>query len=189
MCVRACARPGCLWGGPDDERNLFNVAFRHLMGTRRASLRVIRALIERAEAEAEPQWMVLSWGVQLVGVHAWGGLVLGSCAGGCCLRLLRQRDERLRVKEEIEADMKLLCAQLLDVVTKKILVGADADSYKKVRMGVRLLAHATPLDSWCVTQTENLVYFLKLAGDYHRYLTDVETGDVRAAQVCVADYQ
>ena len=36
------------------------------------------------------------------------------------------------MKERIEAELRAHCASMLDLVTKKLLVGAEADSLKKV---------------------------------------------------------
>ena len=88
----------------------------------------------------------------------------------CFLRRVRvccQNDERRSLRQHIQGELRAVCASLLDIVTKKLLVGAEADSLKK---------------------TEGLVFFLKMAGDYHRYMTELEVGEERTAQVQVVQH-
>lgn len=74
------------------------------------------------------------------------------------LRLrLRQHRERVALKERIEAELRAHCASMLDLVTKKLLVGAEADSLKKVACAVAWLGEHQPAARACMAHSPRTV--------------------------------
>lgn len=99
-----------------DERNYLSVAFKNVIGARRASWRHLQGELQSPENETEAGEMVLE-------VY----------------------------KRQIENELETISKNVLDLLEKRLIVGAKKS------------ADENP---------EELVFYLKMAGDYYRYLTE-----------------
>jgi len=115
-----------------DERNLFSVAYKNVIGARRAAWRIISSIeakeVERNENEAK--------------VH-----------------------KVKEYREKIEAELTNICNDVLNVLDNHLIPSA--------------------------TSSESKVFYLKMKGDYLRYMAEFSTGDVRkdAANKALAAYK
>jgi len=115
-----------------DERNLFSVAYKNVIGARRAAWRIISSIeakeVERNENEAK--------------VH-----------------------KVKEYREKIEAELTNICNDVLNVLDQHLIPSA--------------------------TSSESKVFYLKMKGDYLRYMAEFSAGDVRkdAANKALAAYK
>jgi len=115
-----------------DERNLFSVAYKNVIGARRAAWRIISSIeakeVERNENEA---------------------------------KVTKVKDYR----KKIEAELTDICNDVLKVLDGHLIPSAAA--------------------------SESKVFYLKMKGDYLRYMAEFSTGDVRkeAANKALAAYK
>lgn len=98
-----------------EERNLLSVAYKNIVGARRAAWRVIKSLLT-ADGRAPMEVSVL-------------------------------KKYQVKVEDELDSLCKDILAMLVDVLIKKS------------------------------SQTEEKVFYLKMAGDYYRYLAEFKEGD------------
>jgi 14-3-3 protein epsilon len=96
-----------------EERNLLSVAFKNVIGSRRASWRVIQSITE-SETESERKEILKEYGTV------------------------------------IETEIEDICSQILDIINQLINKSSD---------------------------TEPKVFYLKMKGDYLRYLAEFQTGE------------
>ena len=96
-----------------EDRNLLSVAYKNVVGARRASWRILQALTERADQKGEEE------NTQIC------------------------KDYMGRVEVELEQ----MCRQLVGLLDGHLLPG-------------------------CTEDTEATVFYLKMKGDYHRYVAE-----------------
>ena len=96
-----------------EERNLLSVAFKNVVGSKRASWRILQALTERAEQKGEEEHTQIC------------------------------KDYMDRVEVELEE----VCRQLVGLLDGHLLPG-------------------------CTEDTEATIFYLKMKGDYHRYVAE-----------------
>eukprot|EP01121_Diplochlamys_sp_Union-15-3_P014041 TRINITY_DN443_c0_g2_i2.p1 TRINITY_DN443_c0_g2~~TRINITY_DN443_c0_g2_i2.p1 ORF type:complete len:260 (-),score=55.99 TRINITY_DN443_c0_g2_i2:105-848(-) len=114
-----------------DERNLFSVAYKNVIGSRRAAWRIISSIeakeVERNESEAK-------------------------------IKKVKQ------YKEKVEAELNDICNDILSVLDNHLIPKASSSEPK--------------------------IFYLKMKGDYLRYMAEFSTGDARksAADKALAAY-
>ncbi|MBA0666715.1 hypothetical protein Gotur_021234 [Gossypium turneri] len=120
-----------------EERNLLSVAYKNVIGARRASWRIVSSIEQKEEGRGNADHVAVI------------------------------RDYRAK----IEAELSEICAGILKLLDEKLVPAAGNGDSK--------------------------VFYLKMKGDYHRYLAEFKTGDDRksaaentltaykSAQVCV----
>eukprot|EP01121_Diplochlamys_sp_Union-15-3_P014040 TRINITY_DN443_c0_g2_i1.p1 TRINITY_DN443_c0_g2~~TRINITY_DN443_c0_g2_i1.p1 ORF type:complete len:247 (-),score=61.83 TRINITY_DN443_c0_g2_i1:99-839(-) len=103
-----------------DERNLFSVAYKNVIGSRRAAWRIISSIeakeVERNESEAK-------------------------------IKKVRQ------YKEKVEAELNDICNDILSVLDNHLIPKASSSEPK--------------------------IFYLKMKGDYLRYMAEFSTGDAK----------
>jgi len=102
-----------------EERNLLSVAYKNVIGARRASWRIVSSIEQKEESKGAENH------VSLIKTY----------------------------RSKIEEELAKICRDILDVLDK----------------------HLIPKS----TQDESKVFFLKMMGDYHRYLAEFSTSDER----------
>jgi 14-3-3 protein epsilon len=100
-----------------EERNLLSVAYKNVIGSRRASWRVLSSI----EQKTDPEKL---------------GLV---------------KDYKVKIEHELVK----ICADILSIIVDKLVPNS--------------------------TNEEGKVFYYKMKGDYHRYLSEFQEGDVRKA--------
>jgi len=108
-----------------EERNLLSVAYKNVIGARRASWRIISSIEQKEESK------------------------------NCDEKLEQVRKFRVKVEDEL----KRICQDILNVLDQHLIPSASADT--KSNSG------------------ESCVFYLKMKGDYHRYLAEFATGPER----------
>eukprot|EP01038_Epipyxis_sp_PR26KG_P009897 gene9897-13312_t len=98
-----------------EERNLLSVAYKNVIGSRRASWRVISSIEQKGDAEK--------------------------------LSLIQS------YKRKIEAELEDICSDILEIIKNELIPHSDAE--------------------------EGKVFYYKMKGDYHRYLAEFQSGDIR----------
>ncbi|XP_060941406.1 14-3-3 protein epsilon-like isoform X1 [Limanda limanda] len=101
-----------------EERNLLSVAYKNVIGARRASWRIIRSVEQKEESKGPDK-----------------------------LEMIKEYGKT------IEKELKAICNDILDVLDKHLILGAK--------------------------QGESKVFYYKMKGDYHRYLSEFATGNDR----------
>ncbi|CAJ1427766.1 unnamed protein product [Effrenium voratum] len=104
-----------------DERNLFSVAFKQAVGSRRQAWRAVNTL-EKREAAASK--------------------------GAAILELVQ------RYREKVEAELNGKCREVLKILFDELIPKAGS--------------------------SESKVFYLKMKGDYHRYLAEFATGETHS---------
>ncbi|MCO5579800.1 hypothetical protein L7F22_033662 [Adiantum nelumboides] len=102
-----------------DERNLLSVAYKNVIGTRRASWRIVATIEQKEEAKGNDE-------------HA------------ACIKEYRSK---------VEAELSKICESILSLLTKVLIPSANAG--------------------------ESMAFYLKMKGDYYRYLSEFKTGAER----------
>eukprot|EP00904_Undaria_pinnatifida_P002717 jgi/Undpi1/12446/HiC_scaffold_5.g02117.m1 len=110
-----------------EERNLLSVAYKNVIGSRRASWRVISSIEQKGEADK----------LKLIGEY----------------------------KAKIEKELETICGDILAIIDENLLPNSQTNEPK--------------------------VFYHKMQGDYHRYLTEFQQGDARAgsAEKALQAYQ
>lgn len=98
-----------------EERNLLSVAYKNVIGSRRASWRVISSIEQKGDSEKLP--LIQSY------------------------------------KKKIESELEEICSDILEIIKNELIPNSDSD--------------------------EGKVFYYKMKGDYHRYLAEFQSGDVR----------
>jgi 14-3-3 protein epsilon len=98
-----------------EERNLLSVAYKNVIGSRRASWRVISSIEQKGDSDK--------------------------------LQLTQQ------YKKKIETDLEDICSDILEIIKNELIPNALSE--------------------------ESKVFYYKMKGDYHRYLAEFQSGDVR----------
>ncbi|RRT54145.1 hypothetical protein B296_00029477 [Ensete ventricosum] len=114
-----------------EERNLLSVAYKNVVGARRASWRIVSSIEQKEESRGNEAHVVAI------------------------------RDYRAK----IEAELTSICGGILRLLEERLVPSASA--------------------------TDSKVFYLKMKGDYHRYLAEFKTGSERkdAAESTLAAYK
>lgn len=114
-----------------EERNLLSVAYKNVVGARRASWRIISSIEQKEEGKGNED------------------------------HLVQIREYRAK----IEAELSKICGGIILLLDRNLIPSAAT--------------------------SESKVFFLKMKGDYHRYLAEFKTGDERkdAAESTMAAYK
>ena len=102
-----------------EERNLLSVAYKNVIGARRASWRIVSSIEQKEESKGNEEHV----------------------------KLIKE------YREKVESELTKIADDVLDVLDKDLIPSAS-----------------TP---------ESKVFYLKMKGDYHRYLAEFATGDAR----------
>ncbi|XP_028400753.1 14-3-3 protein epsilon-like [Dendronephthya gigantea] len=112
-----------------EERNLLSVAYKNVIGTRRASWRIVSTIEGKEKQEAEQG------------------------------KDKAMSEEKLAIikecREKIEKELKDICNDILDLLESNLIKGTSA------------------------TNTESLVFYKKMKGDYKRYIAEFSSGTDR----------
>lgn len=114
--------PGCKYLS-NEERNLFSVAYKNVVGARRSSWRVIKSIEDKTASNERKQALA--------------------------------KEYRLK----IETELRTICSQVEKLLDDHLIPGAKESQ-----------------EDNC---DESQVFYLKMKGDYYRYLTEVSSGDVK----------
>jgi len=104
-----------------EERNLLSVAYKNVVGSRRASLRIISSIEQKEESRGKED------------------------------HLIKAREYRKKVEKELTD----ICNDILEVLDQHLIKNSKG--------------------------AESKVFYFKMQGDYHRYLAESTTGEVRQA--------
>ncbi len=115
-----------------EERNLLSVAYKNVVGARRASWRVVQSIEQKEEQKGSEDK-----------VHILSGY-----------------------RKQVELELNDICNEILTTLRKVLIPFAES-------------LH-TPAGQ------EASVFYLKMEGDYHRYLAEFQTGDVRGKSISSA---
>jgi 14-3-3 protein epsilon len=117
-----------------EERNLLSVAYKNVVGARRASWRVLQSIEQKEEQKG--------------------------------------KEDRVRVlkgyRKQVEKELNDICGEVLHTLRNVLVPTAQTAN--------------TPAAS------EAVVFYLKMEGDYHRYLAEFQTGEVKNICICVCMY-
>ncbi|KAI5076426.1 hypothetical protein GOP47_0008491 [Adiantum capillus-veneris] len=102
-----------------EERNLLSVAYKNVIGARRASWRIVSSIEQKEEAKGNEEHVA-------------------------CIKEYRSK---------IEAELSKICENILSLLDSHLIPTANA--------------------------SESKVFYLKMKGDYHRYLAEFKTGAER----------
>jgi 14-3-3 protein epsilon len=100
-----------------EERNLLSVAYKNVIGSRRASWRVVTSIEQKGDADK--------------------------------MSIIKD------YKAKIEAELVEICNDILGIIEESLIPNSTSEEAK--------------------------VFYYKMKGDYHRYLSEFQTGDVRKA--------
>ncbi|KAM8712502.1 hypothetical protein ACLKA7_012928 [Drosophila subpalustris] len=140
----------------NEERNLLSVAYKNVVGARRSSWRVISSIEQKTEASARKQQLAREYRER----------VEKELREICYEVLLAKYDE-------LETDNPTVVVSMLCLLRKSCLL---LTTYHIVWAMVGLL------DKYLIPKASNpesKVFYLKMKGDYYRYLAEVATGDAR----------
>jgi len=119
-----------------DERNLLSVAYKNVIGARRASWRTLNA-----ESQDEKNTELIS-----------------------------------QYKTSVEQELKGICNDVIDLLTKTLIKQDVIDEFGDKAAQVEKTSDSTEKDKEKnSTQGEAQVFYLKMAGDYYRYLAEAVT--------------
>lgn len=111
-----------------DERNLLSVAYKNVIGARRASWRTLNA-----ECQDEKNHGLIE-----------------------------------KYKTQVESELKSICDDVLDLLEKTLIKDTVIDDIKQAKDADSKAETASKLDH----EGEAQVFYLKMAGDYYRYLAE-----------------
>lgn len=115
-----------------EERNLFSVAYKNKVGSRRSSWRIISAAYTQCESSAD---------------------------GDSAAKLARAKE----YKAIIEKELIEICNEVKELVKDHLLTAIESQTDSSSGSGL----------------TEAAVFYLKMFGDYFRYLAEVSSGEVK----------
>jgi len=111
-----------------DERNLLSVAYKNVVGSRRASWRVISSIETKQHSDE------------------------------------RKKELATEYRQKIEAELNTICNEVLDLLDKYLIKNSESEKAKD-----------PPADQQTSPKgLESLVFYLKMKGDYYRYLAEVK---------------
>jgi len=102
-----------------EERNLLSVAYKNVVGSRRASLRIISSIEQKEESRGNEDHL----------------------------------NKARQYRKKVEAELSEICNDIIEVLDKNLVPSSSS--------------------------AESKVFYLKMKGDYHRYLAESTTGDSR----------
>lgn len=111
-----------------DERNLFSVAYKNVVGTRRQAWRVLSGMEQTAQEE--------------------------------------KRSLADNYRKQIESELQDICDEVISLLDSYLINNAQEEDNKAA---------------------ESKVFYLKMKGDYHRYLAEVMQGETRESAVASAE--
>jgi len=114
----------------NEERNLFSVAYKNVVGARRSAWRVVSSIEQKTDSNE------------------------------------KKVDMAKKYKETIEEELKKICKDVLDLLSKYLIKKAKEDITGVV---------------------DGLVFYLKMQGDYYRYLSEVSQGEEKSVNVDSSD--
>lgn len=114
----------------NEERNLFSVAYKNVVGARRSAWRVVSSIEQKTDSNE------------------------------------KKVDMAKKYKETIEEELKKICKDVLDLLSKYLIKKAKEDQSDVV---------------------DGLVFYLKMQGDYYRYLSEVSQGEEKSVNVDASD--
>lgn len=114
-----------------EERNLLSVAYKNVIGARRASWRIISSIEQKEDSKGNTEHV----------------------------------DRIKKYREKVEGELNGICASILDLLDSYLIPTASTG--------------------------ESKVFYLKMKGDYHRYLAEFKTGQDRkdAAEATLISYK
>ena len=113
-----------------EERNILSVAYKNVVGSRRASLRVINSLEQKETKKGKEDSL--------------------------------KNVERIQTyKKDIEAELRKLCSEILKLLDEHLIPKGKGE--------------------------ETQIFYLKMKGDYYRYLAEFVTGDELSSASAKAD--
>jgi len=117
-----------------EERNLLSVAYKNVVGSRRASLRIISSIEKKEESRSKLD------------------------------HLAKAREYHQKVEKELSD----ICGDILELLEKHLIATAET-----------------------LKETESIVFYYKMKGDYHRYLAESTSGTTRqeASDLALVAYQ
>jgi 14-3-3 protein epsilon len=123
-----------------EERNLLSVAYKNVVGSRRASLRIISSIEKKEENRSKLD------------------------------HLQKAREYHKKVEKELSS----ICSEILELLEQHLIPTAEKDTTEAAAV-----------------RAESLVFYHKMKGDYHRYLAESTSGDVRkeAADAALVAYK
>ena len=133
-----------------EERNLLSVAYKNVIGSRRASWRVISSIEQKgASIRCRGEAIALLHGVySLTNFFITINLFLLFDTGESDKLPLIQS-----YKKKIETELEDICSDILEIIKNELIPNSDSE--------------------------EGKVFYYKMKGDYHRYLAEFQVGDVR----------
>ncbi|EMP37837.1 14-3-3 protein epsilon [Chelonia mydas] len=147
-----------------EERNLLSVAYKNVIGARRASWRIISSIEQKEENKGgEDKLKMIREYRQMHDIYlvaAWTDRRVVPSLEPCvsrqmCIKREKQPVVRSQACTEfpVETELKLICCDILDVLDKHLIPAANTG--------------------------ESKVFYYKMKGDYHRYLAEFATGNDR----------
>lgn len=115
-----------------EERNLLSVAYKNVVGARRASWRVVQSIEAKEESKGNEEKVKILKGY----------------------------------RKQVETELNDICNEILSTLRKVLIPFSES-------LGTPASQEAT-------------VFYLKMEGDYHRYLAEFQTGEVRNKSVSSA---
>jgi hypothetical protein len=125
-----------------DERNLLSVAYKNVVGSRRASWRVISSIETKQSADEKKKELATEY------------------------------------RQKIEAELNQICNEVLSLLDNYLIKNSENEKQKD--------ASRDTSDGSASKGLESLVFYLKMKGDYYRYLAEVKadaTGAGGAADI------
>lgn len=122
----------------NEERNLFSVAYKNVVGARRSAWRVVSSIEQKTDSNE------------------------------------KKVDMAKKYKETIEEELKKICKDVLDLLSKYLIKKAKEDFTNNS-------ANTTS------NVVDGLVFYLKMQGDYFRYLSEVSQGEEKSVNVDSSD--
>ena len=120
-----------------EERNLLSVAYKNVIGSRRASWRVLSSIEQKTDAD----------------------------------KMTLVKD----YKSKIEDELVKICADILSIIVDKLVPNSTNEEGK----GEFDLSCMTMPQTYVTRPSVPPVFYFKMKGDYHRYLSEFQDGDVR----------